>query len=144
MGLAKKIIIVLIAIPCVLIASIYIRNKSVGPEGWAMDDAQKKLRLHLKDPDSLVIRSAETFVTIDPKDGDKIIHICGSFDGRNSFGAYGGATRFVSRSVQYAKFDAFHSGDVVVEEADDVAAARGAGRDSGFESVYWKPNCKQS
>lgn len=139
MGIAKKIIIAVVAVPCVLIASVYIRNKAVGPEGWAMDDTENHLRARLKDPDSLVIRTSETFVTTDPNDGSKTIHICGTFDGKNSFGAYGGPTRFVSRSI--SSQNSFQFVSVTVEESDDVELARRANMPSSFEKVYWAPNC---
>lgn len=139
MSVAKKIAVILIAVPVLVVGGIYIRNKSIGPEGWAMDNTIDRLAQQLKDPESIVIRSSQTMTTVDPKTQSKTIYICGMFDGKNSFGAYGGATRFVSRSVSTeSTFDTY---DVTIEDPDDVALARRVNMDSSFEKVYWKPNC---
>lgn len=142
MGLAKKLVIAVIAIPVLLVGGSYIRNKTVGPEGWAMDNTATRLKEHFKDPDSVVIRSSRTIAKVDPESKGTVIHICGLVDGKNSFGAYPGAVRFVSRSVYSKATDTFDTYAVTVENPQETSAARQVDRRSGFEKVYWDPNCE--
>jgi len=142
MGLAKKLAVVVIAIPVLLVGGSYIRNKAVGPEGWAMDNTATRLKVHFKDPDSVVIRSSRTIAKVDPESKGTVIHICGLVDGKNSFGAYPGAVRFVSRSVYSKVTDTFDTYSVTVENPLETATAHRIDRRSGFEKVYWDPNCE--
>lgn len=139
MRILKITILAIIGLFVLMVGSIYVRNKVVGPEGWAMDDTEKRLRLQVKDPDSMVIRSARTFTRRD-EDGTNNIYICGTVDGRNSYGAYGGASRFVSWSTSGS--GTFNLVSVTVEERDDVTAAERVGRPSAFETVYWSRHCQ--
>lgn len=139
MKILKIAILTIIGLLVLLVGSIYVRNKMIGPEGWAMDNTKKKLQAMMKDPGSTVIRSAQTFSSIDPKTGSKIIHICGVVDGKNSFGAFSGGTRFVSRSV--SRSDTFDTYEVNLEEAEDIALAKRANMQSAFQQVYWAPHC---
>lgn len=58
---------IIVAIPVVLIAGIYVHNKAIGPVGWAQDNTQKALRAHMKDPGSMVIRSSYVVQKTDAK-----------------------------------------------------------------------------
>lgn len=142
MGIAKNLLITVIAIPVLFTAGSYIRNKAVGPEGWAMDNTETRLRQQFKDPESVVIRSSRTISTVDPDSRDATIHICGTVDGKNSFGAYPGAVRFVSRSV--SRSNTFDTYSVEVEDPRETEVAHSVDRRSGFEKVYWDPNCEVS
>lgn len=137
------ILTIVIAAPAVLVAGIYTRNKIIGPVGWAEDNTMRELRMRMRDPDSMVIRS-QFVVTKRNADGDQEIAICGVVDGRNAFGGYAGGSRFVSLSVHLARFDAFDTQLVEVEDPRETAEAREVGMLSGFESVYWNDHCVDS
>lgn len=142
MGLAKKLLIGVVALPVLFVCGSYIRNKAVGPEGWAMDNTVARLRAQFKDPDSVQIRASWTVVKPAPAGGTRNIYICGLVDGKNSFGAYPGAVRFVSHSIDWT--DMFDTKSVTVEDPSDTATAHGVSMRSGFEKVYWDPNCETS
>ena len=139
MKILKIALISVVALFVLFAGGSYVRNKLIGPEGWAMDRTEQRLQAMMKDPGSTVIRSSQTFSRIDPATGNTIIHICGVVDGKNSFGAFSGGTRFVSRSVSSA--DTFDTYEVDLEPPEDVALALRANLPSPFEEVYWTPNC---
>lgn len=139
MKILKIILISIIGLGVILFSGAYIRNKMVGPEGWAMDDTKKYLRLHMKDPDSMAIRSSHTVVRVNPSTGAKNIYICGHVDGSNSYGAYGGALRFVSWST--SESGTFSLVSVNLEDPEDVAVSKRVGMITAFEKVYWAPHC---
>ena len=143
MKVLKWILIVVVAIPVLLVAGIYIRNKSVGPEGWAKDNTEKKLVASMKDPDSMVIRSYY-FVKNTAANGDEEIYMCGIVDGKNSFGAYTGGTRFASRSTSSKSLNTFDTWDVQMDSEERKATASRLGRLSAFEEVYWNKWCVDS
>ena len=86
MKTVKWILVLIVLIPVVIMVSFFIRNKAVGPEGWARDDVEKVLRAQMKDPDSMVIRSS--YVVTRVSGAQTEISICGVVDGRNAFGGY--------------------------------------------------------
>jgi hypothetical protein len=139
MKIGKWLLIAAIGIPSAIVAGIYIRNKAVGPTGWAMDDTMKELRSRLKDPDSMIVRSSYV-ITRKNSNGDTEIFICGIVDGKNSFGGYGGGTRFASKSVSYS-VGAFETYTVSMEDADNKAVSDRLGRLSSFEQTYWNNYC---
>jgi hypothetical protein len=123
-------VLVLVAVPL----SAYVRNKLIGPVGWAQDDAERLLRQRVKDPGSMVIRSS--FAVAAP---DGSIAICGIVDAKNSFGGYTGGVRFVSQSL--ALSGSFTHIGLQLEDAAETRAARQVNRLSGFEEVYWNGSC---
>ena len=139
MKILKVILFSIVGVFVLFAGGSYVRNKIIGPEGWALDKTEAKLKSMMKDPASTEIRSAQAFVNADPKTGAKVIHICGVVDGKNSFGAYSGGTRFVSRSVATA--DTFDTYEVDLEDPEDVSLSRAANLPSAFEKVYWAPYC---
>lgn len=130
----------LVAAPIVLIVGIYIRNKAVGPVGWAMDNTIAALKKQMKDPDSTVVRTSYVVQRPDT-DGDQEIFICGIVDGRNSFGGYAGGTRFASRSTSSKRLGTFDTWDVQMEDPQQTETAHQVGSLSGFEKVYWNAWC---
>jgi hypothetical protein len=139
MKILKILLLSIAALLILLAGGSYVRNKMIGPEGWARDNTETKLKSMMKDPASTAIRSSQTFSTVDPKTGAKTIYICGVVDGKNSLGAYSGGTRFVSRSV--STVDTFDTYEVDLENPEDVSLARAANMPSAFEKVYWAPYC---
>jgi hypothetical protein len=127
-------------VPVVLIAGIYIHNKAIGPVGWAQDNTEKALREHMKDPDSMVIRSSYVVQKTDAK-GNQLIYICGIVDGKNSFGGYAGGTRFASKSEYSKALDTFDTWSVQIEDPEQERSAKDVGMLSGFDSVYWNDWC---
>ncbi|WP_241988151.1 hypothetical protein [Dokdonella fugitiva] len=131
---------IIVALPVVLIAGIYIHNKAIGPVGWAQDNTEKALREHMKDPGSMVIRSSYVVQKTDAK-GNQLIYICGIVDGKNSFGGYAGGTRFASKSEYSKALDTFDTWSVQIEDPEQERSAREVGMLSGFDSVYWNDWC---
>jgi hypothetical protein len=102
----KWLVILIVAIPVVIIAGAYIRNKAIGPAGWAEENTLKALKAKMKDPESMAIRSS--YIVQRSKGDDSVeIFVCGIVDGKNSFGGYTGGVRFASRSVSSKRFNTF-------------------------------------
>ena len=139
MKAVKWILVLIVLIPVVIMVSFFIRNKAVGPEGWARDDVEKALRTKMKDPDSMVIRSS--YVVKRVVGARTEISICGIVDGRNSFGGYAGGMKFASMSVSNKELGTFDTHTVELENPADTVDARSVRRLSGFEDVYWNQFC---
>jgi hypothetical protein len=131
---------IVVAVPFVLTASIYIRNKAVGPAGWAQDNTVKALKEHMKDPSSMVIESSYVVQKTDDK-GHQLISICGIVDGRNSFGGYSGGTRFASQSTYSKSAETFYTLAVQMEDPKKQRTAKEVGMLSAFDIVYWNDWC---
>lgn len=136
---AAKWIAVILLVPVVLVAGIFIRNKAIGPVGWAKDDVEKSLRAQMKDPDSMMIRSS--YVVVRTLGAQTEISVCGVVDGRNGFGGYVGGMRFASRSVSNKEVGTFETYSVKLEDLKQTAEARSVKMLSGFEHVYWNDWC---
>ena len=137
---SKWVVILLVAIPALFVAGVYVRNKAVGPTGWAEDNTIKALKAKMKDPDSMVIRSSYVVLKTNDKE-DTEIFICGIVDGKNSFGGYAGGTRFASRSVSSKRLDTFDTYSVEMESREGKALASSVKWLSTFEKVYWNNYC---
>jgi hypothetical protein len=145
MKILKWFGIVVIAIPVLLIAGIFIRNKTVGPEGWARDNTIRALKGMMKDPDSMVIRSS--YILKKQKSPDQTeISICGVADGRNSFGGFTGGSRFVSVSDDDSKFNTFDTLYVKLEDksASEIGSIHKMKLLTPFEAAYWNSHCVDS
>ncbi|WP_139205777.1 hypothetical protein [Pseudomonas guariconensis] len=134
-----KWVVIILLIPVIVMAGAFVRNKMIGPVGWARDDVEKTLRARMKDPDSMVIRSS--FVVEKKIEGQTEISICGFVDGKNSFGGYAGNMRFASRSVSNEQLGTFDTYTVEIENPRETAQAREVNMLSGFEVVYWNKFC---
>ena len=139
----KVLLGIVILVPIVLIATAYVRNKAVGPVGWAQDDAESRLRQLMKDPDLMVVRSSFV-VQRATETGGVEISVCGIVDGRNSFGGYSGGQRFASLSYHHPELETFDTRSVEIEDPAQKAQAEELGRLSAFESVYWNSRCVDS
>jgi len=136
--LATNIVWGLVLVVCVVIG-ISIKNKIIGPEGWAEDDAIKALKQKMKDPDSMVIRSS--YVVTRNIEGLDYIAVCGVVDGKNSFGVYAGGSRFVSISTHSKEFKIFETVITEIEDTAQTRDARSVNGSSGFEVAYWNEYC---
>ena len=143
MKFVKWILVLLVAVPVVIVAGAYARNKAVGPVGWAEDNTIKALKARMKDPDSTVIRPSFVIQRTNEKN-DTEIFICGIVDGKNSFGGYAGGRRFASRSVSSKSLGTFDTYTVEMEDWKSKATADEIHRLSPFESVYWNDYCVDS
>lgn len=140
MKILKWLVIALIFIPLLLVVAAWVRNKAVGPVGWAEDNTARALRAKMKDPESMVVRSS--YVVQRAKDSDSVeISVCGVVDGKNSFGGYTGGVRFASRSVHSKKFSTFDTYTVEMEDPAAKAQAERVKMLSAFEVVYWNAYC---
>lgn len=140
MKFLKWLVTLIIAIPVVVAVGFFIRNKAIGPMGWAEDNTIKALRAKMKDPDSMVIRSSY-FVQKMDKDNYTVISMCGIVDAKNSFGGFSGGTRFVSESLATKNtFDTYivQLDDIGTQQKREAAAVH---RLTGFEKVYWNGSC---
>lgn len=143
MKILKWLLILLVSVPLLLITSVFVWNKAIGPVGWAEDNTVKFLKARMKDPDSVVIRSSYTLSSTNA-DGDSEIRICGIVDGKNSFGGYTGGTRFVSLSVNRKRLNTFDTVFVKIEDTEETARALKVKMLSGFDKVYWNEYCVDS
>ncbi len=141
MKFVKWFVVLLVAIPVVFVAGIYVRNKAIGPVGWAEDNTIKALKEKMKDPDSMAIRSSFVIRRTDERNGSEEIFICGIVDGRNSFGGYAGGTRFASRSVFSKALGTFDTYSVEIEDWKDKEMATQAKMQSSFEKFHWNKWC---
>ncbi|CAM4355271.1 Lipoprotein [Comamonas aquatilis] len=94
--------------------------------------AEKNIARKLKDPDSA--KFGKTFIVRKPADSSGISEVaaCGTIDGKNSFGAYTGGTRFVVRGLQGNDLL-----DISIMELDDPTESK----PTTFEKVYWNAYC---
>lgn len=134
------VIRIAICIPIILIAGIYVRNKAVGPVGWAQDNTEKELKDRMKDPSSMVIRLLYAVQKADAK-GNESIYICGIVDGKNSFGSYAGGTRFASWSTYSKSLETLNTISLQMENPEEQRAAEKIGWLSGFDKIYWNEWC---
>jgi hypothetical protein len=84
------------AVLAVLVAGIYIWNGFFSLEGRSIAEAKEALRTKMKDPDSMRIESMFTTKEISKDSRQVSIGVCGTFYGKNSYGAYDGGLRFIS------------------------------------------------
>lgn len=138
--LAMWILIAVFAIPVLLVASIYIKNRSMSPVDLATSNTERLLKEQMKDPDSMVIRSSYV-VQRNGATGDSEVYVCGIVSGKNSFGGYTDGTRFVSRSWYSKSTDTFDTSSVQLEGPEDARTAKQIGMLSAFDSVYWNAGC---
>jgi len=134
---------IIVAIPVIFVAGVYVHNKAIGPVGWAQDNTEKALKRMMKDPDSMVVRSSYVVQKTDDS-GDQLIYVCGIVDGKNSFGGYAGGSRFASKSTYSKRFETFDTQSVHMEDAAQQRAAKQVGMLSGFDKVYWNDWCVDS
>ncbi|EGR0073208.1 hypothetical protein [Vibrio cholerae] len=134
----KIFLLVIITIPTLVVFSIFIRNKAIGPEGWMRDDLISELKKMVKNPESLVIRQEYVY----RKNDSPLTHIyiCGLADARNSFGAYTGGFRFVATGYYTEKL--YNFSGVNIETDDEIATAKSVGVKTAFEKVYWDSYCR--
>lgn len=106
--------------------------------------AEHAIRGKLKDPGSaeftntFIVRSKDV-------DGAAMVTVCGDVNGRNSFGGYAGATRFLVTHMVHEGGDLSGPISAVIEDPTERGATAGSqGTDKPttvFEQVYWNLYC---
>lgn len=135
--MVMKIIKWFFIIAVIIIFGFYIRNKIIGPIGWAIDDVEKVLR----DNYPLMVIKSKYIVESKAQDGSRFIHVCGIADVE---GGYNSWVRFASHSRYDETFKTF---DTISVEVEDIEKARIAERNnmlSAFQKVYWNKWCVDS
>lgn len=128
---------VLVFLPVLVVAAIFVINRLTPPEKTAIRTAENAVAQMLKDPDSAIFRAS---YLVAPKSNGTLTtgKVCGFFNAKNSFGAYAGEKRFVA-TVVYGS-GTMHAMNVQLERDDDVVVP-----DTGetvFEKIYWNPSCR--
>lgn len=112
------------------------------PDQKAIWTAEKNVAARMKDPDSAKFHSQFLIRLPVDKNGFQTIYVCGIVDGKNSFGAFTGGTRFVV--AQSEGRNTFTTTDVQIEDSDRRATVDSADKpqkETIFEAVYWNKQC---
>lgn len=142
MKILKWAAAVLLGLPLLTVAVVFVRNKAVGPAGWARDNTQKQLKANLRNPGSMVIRSSYVVKTNDPGNrAATIFTLCGVVDAKDADGAYSGGLRFASRSVDDNQAGTFGTGIVHIEDPAQKVLADSSHVLTAFEARYWNAHC---
>lgn len=139
MKIVKWLVVILVGVPLLILAGIYIRNKAVGPAGWARDNTARQLKVNLKHPDSMVLRSSYTIKV--PGAASTTLFLCGVVDAKDDAGAYTGGLRFVSKSIDDNAAGTFDTLAVVIEDPAQTIQAGSQHVLSAFESGTWNAHC---
>ncbi len=144
MRVTKKLkwaVALLVGVPVLIVAGVYVRNKAVGPAGWAKDNTLTYLKANLLNPGSMVIRSSYLVRTADPGKNVNVIELCGIVDAKDAAGEYTGGLRFVSRSIDDIGAGTFDTYAVLVENPALKVAADSQHVLTAFETRYWNTHC---
>lgn len=139
MKIVKWLVVVLVGVPLLIVAGVYVRNKAVGPAGWAQDNTVRQLKANLKHPDSMVIRSS--YIVKVAAAHATTYFLCGVVDAKDDAGAYTGGLRFLSTSVDDNDAGTFDTGAVVIEDPAQKIRADSQHVLSAFESASWNGHC---
>lgn len=141
MKILKWAVVVLVGLALLIVAGVFVRNKVVGPAGWARDNTLKQLKANLRNPGSMVIRSSYIVKTADQGKDVTVIELCGVVDAKDATGAYTDGLRFVSRSIDDNAAGTFDTYAVLIEDPAQKVAADSQHVLSAFESRYWNTHC---
>lgn len=137
----KWMLVLLVGIPLLVVAGVYLRNKVVGPAGWAKDNTLKQLKANLKHPGTMVIRSSYTVQAAGPGKNATAIYLCGVVDAQDDAGALTGGLRFLSRSVDDNDAGTFDTDPVVIEDPAQKVQSASQHVLSTFETRDWNAHC---
>ncbi|WP_332877704.1 hypothetical protein [Massilia sp. S19_KUP03_FR1] len=141
MKILKWAVVVLVGLALLIVAGVFVRNKAVGPAGWARDNTLKQLKANLRNPGSMVIRSSYIVKTADPGKDATVIELCGVVDAKDAADAYTGGLRFVSRSIDDNAAGTFDTYAVLIEDPAQKVVADSQHVLSTFEARYWNAHC---
>lgn len=112
------------------------------PDQKAIWTAEKNVAARMKDPDSAKFSAQFLIRSPVDKNGFQQIAVCGVVDGKNSFGALTGGTRFVV--LQSEGRNTFTTESVQIEDADRRATVDSVDKpqkETIFESIHWNRYC---
>jgi len=141
MKIVKWLVVLLAGVSLVIVAGVFIRNKVVGPAGWAKDNTVDQLKTDMRDPGSMVIRSSYIVSVKAPGKNSTTLVLCGVVDAKNDAGAYTGGLRFLSASVDDNDAGTFDTGPVLIEDPAQKVEAQRLHVLSNFESAAWNTRC---
>lgn len=132
----------------ILIAICSVLASCGSDDDYARSSAEKQVSARMKDPDSVKFRNEFIVHKEIDKDGFQDLTTCGIVDGKNSFGAYTGGSRFVVSQSRNEKYRTFDTISVMVEDKSERRATVSS-RDTDkpetiFERVYWNPGCSDA
>lgn len=104
----------------------------------ARGSAEKAISAKLKDPGSAKFSDVFLVEANAPAPETRYVAVCGTVDGKNSFGAYSGATRFVV--LKSFGLGQFKTEGTVFAEIEDVSSSSSA---NAFTQVYWSKYCEK-
>jgi hypothetical protein len=131
----------LVGVTLLIVGGTYVRNKVVGPAGWARDNTLTQLKANLRNPGSMVIRTSYIVTSADPGKNVNVIELCGIVDAKDAAGEYTGGLRFVSRSIDDNAAGTFDTYAVMIEDPAQKVLADSQHVLSTFESRYWNVHC---
>lgn len=120
-------------------------------QGQMVKEAKKSVAEQLKDPNAA--QFSEIFTVkgnhgaINSKSKWQDFAVCGFVNGKNSFGAYAGKTRFVAMLREYESDNRFSLIGVTLEGQSSelkqatVESRNSATPESVFEKIYWNESC---
>ena len=104
----------------------------------ARGSAEKAISAKLKDPGSAKFTDVFLVEVKAPAPETRHVAVCGTVDGKNSFGAYSGGSRFVV--LKSFGLGQFKTEGTVFAEIEDVSSASSA---KAFAQVYWSKYCEK-
>ena len=102
----------------------------------ARGSAEKAISAKLKDPGSAKFTDVFLVEVKAPAPETRHVAVCGTVDGKNSFGAYSGGSRFVV--LKSFGLGQFKTEGTVFAEIEDVSSTSSA---KAFAQVYWSKYC---
>lgn len=138
-----KILKIVLVLCVAFIGLILFLGSTMSATDSAKFTAQKIVSKSLKDPDSA--KFSDEFTILQPKnnDGLTLLSACGYVNGKNSFGALAGNTRYVV-TFNLTEKDEINFISVSIDDGKTDATLDTkdkAQKESVFDQVYWNTNC---
>jgi len=110
----------------------------MSPDEHAVANAKELVSARLEDPESARFNHISVVREPDNGKGFFLAAVCGIVDGKNSFGAYTGGSRFVVLQTRsYGTLGTIH---VEMEKPADAIVFPGA-KETPFERSFWNKRC---
>lgn len=104
----------------------------------ARGSAEKAISAKLKDPSSARFSDVFLVEAKAPVPETRHVAVCGTVDGKNSFGAYSGGSRFVV--LKSFGLGQFKTEGTLFAEIENLSSASSA---NAFAQVYWSKYCEK-
>lgn len=109
--------------------------------------AENSISNLLKDPSSAQFSDEFLVENLPDDSGYQNINVCGLVNGKNSFGAFSGSTRFVVALVVNRSQNILEATDSELDDGNDQATLsteNQENKETVFEQVYWNKMCINS